>query len=376
MAKRKIMVKMLILKIVAFTLIAVSAIPVKAQPIFYINSSVDPHEPADKKYSAVKGTVLPEGMNKENVIFSKSREERMDAVNSGKANYGFGNAYSVAFCTLQNNYKTLVIDEATQIQMKITIPMIMETYGIQIFGVIFLIIAILLISIIHSVRAKNEMKLQYERYQILSQTSNEYLYEYHVKSKRLELSKNCIELFGSVHNLSDLIATFDRALTNREKTIPIIELPIADGKKSLFKSVNSFLCDDKGNVHSIIGKLIDINEEEAEKQELIKKSETDGLTGIYNAITARRLIAESLESAGSIPADALIIIDCDKFKDINDTYGHLQGDRVLVNISKALVQAFRKTDIIGRIGGDEFCAYIRDVPSTDFIISKCKQLNW
>jgi diguanylate cyclase (GGDEF)-like protein len=73
--------------------------------------------------------------------------------------------------------------------------------------------------------------------------------------------------------------------------------------------------------------------------------------------------------------DALIVLDCDKYKDINDTYGHLQGDEVLINISKSLTQTFRKTDIIGRIGGDEFCVYMRDIPSSDFVVSKCQQLK-
>ena len=135
------------------------------------------------------------------------------------------------------------------------------------------------------------------------------------------------------------------------------------------------LWDDKGKVYSIIGKLIDINEEEEEKKKLIEKSETDGLTGIYNAITTKSLITDRIKSAGSDEKDALIVIDCDKYKEINDTYGHLQGDKVLANISKALTLTFRKTDIIGRIGGDEFCVYLRNVPSSDFIVSKCQQLK-
>jgi diguanylate cyclase (GGDEF)-like protein len=215
----------------------------------------------------------------------------------------------------------------------------------------------------------------YERYQTLSQTSNEYLYEYNIKTKHLELSQNCVELFGNINNLRKLTAEFKKALMNHETTIPIIELPIADGTKSLFKSVNSFLYDDKGRVYSIIGKLIDINEEETEKKKLIKKSQTDGLTGIYNATTARNLITERIKSAKPNAKDALIVIDCDKYKDINDLYGHLQGDKVLVNISKSLTKTFRETDIIGRIGGDEFCVYMRNIPSSDFVVSKCRKLQ-
>lgn len=185
------------------------------------------------------------------------------------------------------------------------------------------------------------------------------------------MSKNCIQLFGE-QNLNELIEAFNMALIKNENIIPLIELPVANGEKRFFKSVNSYLHNDKGN---IIGKLIDINEEETEKKKLIIKSETDGLTGIYNAITTRNLITERIMSVDSKVRDALIIIDCDKFKDINDTYGHLQGDKILVNISKSLTETFRKSDIIGRIGGDEFCVYMKDISSPDFLISKCQQLK-
>ena len=388
----------------------------ETESIVYMNSSVSPDELGNKKYAAVKGTLLPKGIKEENAIYYDTREECMDAVNSGKADYGYGNAFSVAFYILQNDYRNiitvpekkesraycigilnndemllsvinkaissidesrmriLVLNEAAQVKRKITIPMIIDAYGIQILGAVFLVISILLFSFIYNVRAKNEIRIQYERYKMLSQTSNEYLYEYHIKTESLELSKNCIQLFGE-QNLNELIEAFNMALIKNENIIPLIELPVANGEKRFFKSVNSYLHNDKGKVYSIIGKLIDINEEETEKKKLIIKSETDGLTGIYNAITTRNLITERIMSVDSKVRDALIIIDCDKFKDINDTYGHLQGDKILVNISKSLTETFRKSDIIGRIGGDEFCVYMKDISSPDFLISKCQQLK-
>ena len=388
----------------------------KTETILYINSSVNPQELDDKKYAAVKGVQLPKGIKEENVVYFNTREACLDAVERGKVDYGYANAFSVAYYIVRNNYKnvitvpekmetreyciaflnddevlrsiinkailnideshlsTLVLNAATQMNVKISISMIMKAYGTYIFGGFLLIIVVLSISFYLNVKAKNEIRIQYERYQMLSKTSNEYLYEYHVKTNQLELSNNCIELFGSTNNLSELKAAFNKALINRENTIPAIELPFANGEKRFFKSVNSFLYDDKARIYSIIGKLIDINEEETEKKELIKKSEIDGLTGIYNAVTTKNLITDSINNADSDLKYALIVLDYDKFKEINDTDGHLQGDKVIANISRALKQTFRKTDIIGRIGGDEFCVYMQDVPSVDFAVSKCQQL--
>jgi diguanylate cyclase (GGDEF)-like protein len=369
-----------------------------------------------KKYAAVKGSDLPEGIKEENAIYYETREASMNAVENGQADYGYGNAYSVAFYTIQNNYRkiiavpekkefreycigflkkdeillsiinksissidethmrTLILNVTTQIDRKITIQMVIDAYGVRILGVLSLAMAILIFSFIRNNRAKNELKIQYERYQKLSQTSNEYLYEYHVKTNYLELSNNCIELFGNSDNLSELKDIFNQTKFDVENTMQTIELPTANGKNSIFKSVCSPIYDDKGRVYSIIGKLIDVSKEEAEKRELIKKSETDGLTGIYNAVTMGELVTKSIRSSNSNAKAALIVLDCDKFKAINDTYGHLQGNKILVNISKSLTETFRKTDFIGRIGGDEFCVYMRDTPSLDFVVSKCQQL--
>lgn len=385
-----------------------------ADLIMFMNTSVDPDELDGKKYAAIKGTSLPEGIKEENTVYFNTREECLDAVESGKADYGYGNAYSVAYYMVRNNYRNIItvprqmdqrkyciafikdddmllsiinkaissIDEtslsifilnaATRVDRKITVPMIFHVYGLQLHIITILIITVLVFSIILNVRSKNEIKHQYERYQLLSQTSNEFLYEYHVKSKQLDLSKSCEELFGGADNFDDLKNAFNLALKNRENTIPVIELTVSDGSRRLFKSVNSFLYDDHGKVDSVIGKLIDINEEETVRKELIKKSETDGLTGLYNAVTTRTLIAERIKSGAA--DDAMLLMDCDKFKYINDTYGHLQGDKVLINIGKALARSFRKTDIIGRMGGDEFCVYMSDIPSRDFVLSRCRRL--
>lgn len=390
----------------------------KSQTILYVNSSLDSSKLDDKKYAAVKGSDLPEGIKKETAIYFDTREASLDAVEFGQADYGYGNSYSVAFYTLQNNYKniitvpqgkesreycigflkdneillsiinksieafdethmkTLVLNATTQIERKITLPMIIDSYGIQIFGFILLVMAVLLLSFIHNIRANNQLKIQNERYHILSQTSNEYLYEYYVRTKHLELSKNCIQLFGNVDNLSELVTQLENVLINDdlEKTLPIIELPTTNGDKGLFKSVSSPIYDDKGKIYSVIGKLIDISKEEEEKQELIKKSEIDGLTGLYNAITTRRLITERIINTDLKKTGALISIDCDKFKAVNDTYGHLQGDNVLINVSKAISRTFRKNDILGRIGGDEFCIYMQDIISNELVALKSQQL--
>ncbi len=157
--------------------------------------------------------------------------------------------------------------------------------------------------------------------------------------------------------------------------ISMIRLPLADGGEGIFKAVNSIVRDDYGRVDSIMGKLIDISKEVAEKEELLMKSQIDGLTGLYNATTTRELIVDRIRSKEKHKMDALILLDCDNFKNINDTLGHLTGNQVLEDLGRSLKITFRSTDIIGRIGGDEFCIYMKDVPSAEFIHAKCEQLG-
>lgn len=84
-------------------------------------------------------------------------------------------------------------------------------------------------------------------------------------------------------------------------------------------------------------------------------SEKDELTGIYN----RRFVMNTYEKITSIAERTnsklyVLIIDCDNFKAINDTYGHHEGDIVLTKISETLVDSTKKSDIVARWGGDEF----------------------
>ena len=83
------------------------------------------------------------------------------------------------------------------------------------------------------------------------------------------------------------------------------------------------------------------------------KAERDTLTGIYNRGGAEKI---QLMLHEQIPG-AYLIIDVDHFKQINDTYGHEAGDRVLVALSKVIAADFRTTDVTMRLGGDEFSVY-------------------
>ena len=88
---------------------------------------------------------------------------------------------------------------------------------------------------------------------------------------------------------------------------------------------------------------------------LLKKAEYDSLTGILNRRAFDQICESSAEKKQKI---ALLLIDMDNFKSVNDTYGHIGGDNALKSLAMALSETFRDTDYVARVGGDEFAAIL------------------
>lgn len=132
----------------------------------------------------------------------------------------------------------------------------------------------------------------------------------------------------------------------------------------------------------LTGVLVDITYSklryDAEKQMtclLQEQAQKDSLTQIYNVQTARKLAEQCLAEVSDNVKCALLIIDLDDFKQINDTQGHMFGDTVLVQAAQTIQKLFRSNDIIGRIGGDEFMVFMKDVPDKNIVNVRCEQLN-
>lgn len=109
---------------------------------------------------------------------------------------------------------------------------------------------------------------------------------------------------------------------------------------------------------SILGKIRNIDEEKKEYNKLIEQSQNDLMTGLLNKSTTEEKIREILLSCDKSRNYALFMIDVDNFKYVNDTMGHVFGDKILIDLAECLKRNFRKADIVGRVGGDEFIAFM------------------
>ncbi|MGX9756041.1 diguanylate cyclase domain-containing protein [Clostridioides difficile] len=148
-----------------------------------------------------------------------------------------------------------------------------------------------------------------------------------------------------------------------------------DGKLLWELCTMHLLKDPQSNQLKGFAYIKDIDKQKKEEIELKFKAERDILTGIYNKGTTETLIKRflSLDKAKE-SSHAFFIIDLDDFKAINDNLGHAFGDKVLVEVSKKLASIFREDDIIGRIGGDEFVVFIKNMKNMKFIENKAIEL--
>ena len=103
-----------------------------------------------------------------------------------------------------------------------------------------------------------------------------------------------------------------------------------------------------------------IDEEKKKENQLVYLSQTDLMTGIYNRGFGEKTISELLEKERK---GLFCLFDIDKLKNVNDKYGHIVGDKVLIAVAEALKSVQRPDDVIMRLGGDEFAAYFADVDS-------------
>lgn len=123
-----------------------------------------------------------------------------------------------------------------------------------------------------------------------------------------------------------------------------------------------------------VGYAKDITDQKNQTQELLEQARHDSLTQLYNNRTGKELIDRYLQAKDPYASCGMLVIDLDFFKNVNDRYGHLFGDKVLQEFARMLRTLFRSSDILVRFGGDEFVVFLKDIPNTT-LLQKTRQLS-
>ena len=238
-------------------------------------------------------------------------------------------------------------------------------------------------------RKEKKYSLQFRnRYFKLVEASRAYLFEYDVQADVLKLSQACAELLHLPVQISAYqqeskkisepqaqlgIGYLEKAMQAQGQ---MHELRIERRDKSLgvFHVFGETFYDDDKPVY-VMGLFTDVTAEFRQQERLATRAQMDSLTKVFNAGTCRKQIAELVAGHEGQGQAAFIILDVDHFKEVNDELGHQAGDKVLQIVARTLKVTLRQTDFIGRLGGDEFCIYLGQVPSAEFVGGLCSRLN-
>ena len=150
-------------------------------------------------------------------------------------------------------------------------------------------------------------------------------------------------------------------------------LHTSDGDYHWYRFYMAVVFDDKRQIKRVLGNVLDINDTQNKFARMQHKAERDPLTGIYNRAVFEKYVNEVLADS-SKRQHAFFLLDIDDFKNVNDSRGHAFGDTVLCELTANLERSFRSSDLLGRIGGDEFAVLMCDITSMENALVKAGQI--
>ncbi len=244
-----------------------------------------------------------------------------------------------------------------------------------------------------STRTLRLLELERQKYRILSELSGEILFEYNIKSDKLIFSDQYQVLTGRDAGFENFWRGSAKEQLILKEDIPRLyekikeisedkpdcrlEMQIDLEEKGYeWYEVYLYPIWDTGFERVCIGymgKLINIQKQKKRNLQLQKAADSDPLTGILNRQAMQKKVSHLLRTR-QIHAGAIGFIDLDNFKTVNDSYGHMFGDEVLKRVAVVLRSILRETDYIGRIGGDEFIVFFREISTREALERKLEQM--
>lgn len=230
---------------------------------------------------------------------------------------------------------------------------------------------------------EHELDISKIKYSILADCTNCGLWEYDIETKCLNQTKKLqgrwepdnmvipnyretVLGWGLIH--PEDIGVFEAycdSMDNGESDFTYDVRAITDDSTFTWLRYTGFTYEEEDSGRKrVVGKTLDVTKEKQTFEDLERKANLDSLTKLNNKVHTKVLIEELLEKhKNDAVQHGFYLIDLDDFKSVNDTFGHLCGDNLLVRFSNTLVSNFNSDAVIGRIGGDEFLVFVPNIKS-------------
>lgn len=172
------------------------------------------------------------------------------------------------------------------------------------------------------------------------------------RSYELTAGREGVEFFARMTKTIRETGQWDGEVWHRHK----------DGTEYLAEIRFDTVHDDFGHPFRYVALLSDVTEKKASEERIWRQANFDGLTGLANRRMFYELLRKEMKKAdrAKLPM-AILFVDLDRFKEVNDTMGHDKGDLLLKQVAERLTASMRGTDLVARLGGDEFIALLGEL---------------
>lgn len=230
-------------------------------------------------------------------------------------------------------------------------------------------------------RQEEKLEMCEQRYRLFDEFSENVHFDADIAEDRISFNSNFECLFGQSPNitklsewrslltyivledLQELITAWERALDGCQQSSAEVRLIDADRQLLWFRVSMVAQYDKTGQPVRMLGRLSNIDAQVRLLQRQRLKAMQDPITRLYHRLAAEQLVDDFLKSEGKRGRHAMLVIEI-----CSSEHGsRSSGSLLLVSFSKLLKKVFRATDIIGRVGGNEFMVFLRDIPS-DYIV--------
>jgi len=246
-----------------------------------------------------------------------------------------------------------------------------------VFAVLFLVAAALVYYITRINAAQRALSEERQRVQLAIDAANLYDWDWDVKNDRLRWGRDPKQLLGPADeveaypNFPNLVLESDReeflragrsALESGDPYKVEFRIRRTDGAIRWLEAQGRRIVNERGETARMIGVTQDITERKHAEQEIHRYAYFDSLTELPNRQQLVNRLDSAIEHAVRLDRKgALLFMDLDHFKNINDSLGHAIGDQLLKKIADRIREVVRTTDLVGRLGGDEFTVLLPDL---------------